>query len=411
MISAAICCLAELPQCRPGLVSGGILKLLRMWIETGCRVLMDFRGRSLVEIENKLLDQQSVLIRLSEFMCNTSRAMMYIVGGFVDLMPDDDDDERDVSKPRGISGRSQSTILPINQRANYLRSTAGNNLQLVGYEYMIGRIDAEVLSEDLHAVIVRYITTMVVLFSQPNRSDNSFHQANKINDDSSENLSSSRSTVLQKIKQLLFPKLVAVHLAQSLYQLSSRMQNRPDLLSIGAPKSILALLQHTVCEIRSLGANRTEEEIKYDQILQDVINMSETKENLVVELTNQFSGHSLDIWPQQNSIIEATTNWNRCSTDSVKFVKIITSSCLDAISYFLIDATSNHYRQMQLGHNGSSNQPATIPSILAQMDEIDSIGLDLDPINTISSGNPLVDTLCSPSIVETMKVTFNLYVY
>lgn len=43
MCSAALCNLAEIPQCRPGLVSSGALKMIKRWLEIGIDVLAQAR--------------------------------------------------------------------------------------------------------------------------------------------------------------------------------------------------------------------------------------------------------------------------------------------------------------------------------------------------------------------------------
>ncbi|KAJ1423190.1 hypothetical protein B484DRAFT_420711, partial [Ochromonadaceae sp. CCMP2298] len=43
LCSAALCSLAEVPQCRPSLVSSGALKQIRLWLEVGVEVLEQAR--------------------------------------------------------------------------------------------------------------------------------------------------------------------------------------------------------------------------------------------------------------------------------------------------------------------------------------------------------------------------------
>lgn len=399
ILSATICCLAELPQCRLGLVTGGVLRLLNVWLEAGSRV-----ARILIEISpNDLCYNEwtnESLKRLSELVCNCSRAVMLILGGKVDLLAPEDDFVR-------IKGH---VYLAEDGGSSRRWTPRGSTHGHVSYEYMIGRIDAEVLSEDVLTVIVRFIAAMAASFNQKIFSPGCARSHYTTSEDAStvtstdqqQNQSSSTKVTredrqLERLRRSIFPKLVVVYLSQALYQLSSRMQNRADLLSSDAPQAILFLLQEAISEVQLHGVNKSEQEIQYTDMLLRVIDMNDSSAVHTNRL-EVLSSNLDDLFGERDpdTTVSQATLFNRLHVDSTRFMKTVASACLDAVSFFLVDALNGVSVPTNMGRSYS-----TAPLSQLSDDTKSTRGLDVE---NSSSGHILVDALCSPSMISCIKV-------
>jgi hypothetical protein len=178
LCSIAICNLSEIPECRAGLVSGGVLRLLKNWIEWGSEMIAEIKSQSNPEhLDNKLP---------LELINNSTSAIMYIVGG---------------SDCR-YENPSHSTV--------QLRSNGS-------YDYMVGWIDAQVIAEGVISSLVTLIfsTVETVLIDiKADARDNKPH----------------------------FSTQTDMNISQTLLLLSSRPQNRPQMHQIGVPLSLCHIL-------------------------------------------------------------------------------------------------------------------------------------------------------------------------
>jgi hypothetical protein len=176
MCSAALCNLSEIPQCRPGLVSSGALKMIKRWLEIGIDVLAQarvlcfnrlssprpstsrtspdgnaqrFSGLGLAE-EHERQAQQNQTVRDScnafieafgpayELISNAAATLMHLSGGT---------DCRFTALNAAIA-----TTTP---RHGHGRS--GPNSGNGGRDYIVGWIDAQILAEGLPAVVSSFI--------------------------------------------------------------------------------------------------------------------------------------------------------------------------------------------------------------------------------------------------------------
>jgi hypothetical protein len=196
MCSAALANLAEVPQCRPGLVSSGALKMIKTWLKIGTDVLAQARvlcfnklssprifhgcGSQLLDGTHALHAAASTLggpsdpldphfnphhhssinaehdqrTRASckafidafgpayELISNAAAALMHISGG---------SDGRLQGMPRGSGG--SSGLSP--RGGGGVRAHHSNGFGGGGRDYIVGWIDAQILSEGLPAVVRR----------------------------------------------------------------------------------------------------------------------------------------------------------------------------------------------------------------------------------------------------------------
>ncbi|KAJ1444151.1 hypothetical protein B484DRAFT_388927, partial [Ochromonadaceae sp. CCMP2298] len=211
LCSAAMCSLAEVPQCRPGLVSSGALRQIRAWLEIGTDVLAQARvlcsnklsspNRGQRGKRGKRAAPESEALREScgafmeafgpayELISNAAAALMYLCGG------------DDIRFP------AQSEVV----------------LVVGGRDYIVGWIDAQILAERLPAVVVRMIHTSIEALP------------------CTEGKSATRSVL---------PAAVGMHLAQTLFQLCSRVQNRHQLKSMDIPYTLCILFENITTQTK-----------------------------------------------------------------------------------------------------------------------------------------------------------------
>ena len=178
MCSAALCNLSEVPQCRPGLVSSGALKMIKAWLEIGIEVLVQARvlcfnklsfpkshlhrtqsnnsetiySNSTEESDHSVLVKESCLAFMEAFspayelISNAAAALMHLSGGHdCRYLPTS-------TSPRSSHGAGA---------AHLLHSSGGTG----GRDYMIGWIDAQILAEGLPAVVSSlYLGFIAVLY-------------------------------------------------------------------------------------------------------------------------------------------------------------------------------------------------------------------------------------------------------
>jgi hypothetical protein len=210
MCSAALANLAEVPQCRPGLVSSGALKMIKTWLKIGTDVLAQARVLCFNKLSSprifhgcgsQLLDGTHALhaaaaasggpsdpldphcnphhhssinaehdqrTRASckafidafgpayELISNAAAALMHISGG---------SDGRLQGMPRGSGGNSGLSPRGGGGGGG-LRAHHSNGFGGGGRDYIVGWIDAQILSEGLPAVVRRIeIFHCIVIYS------------------------------------------------------------------------------------------------------------------------------------------------------------------------------------------------------------------------------------------------------
>lgn len=231
LCSAALCNLAEVPQCRPGLVSSGALKMIKSWLEIGNDVLAQARVLCFHKLSSPRSynasrmhqpgsdsasgstddNERSQQMREScnafmeafgpayELISNAAAALMHLSGGT---------DCRFASLSAGMGQRNTGAA------STHLLHGSG------GRDYIVGWIDAQILAEGLPAVVVKILHTSVEAFTS-------------LPDDEA-----GRPT------RSVLPAAVGMHLAQTLYQLCSRVQNRQQLQSIDIPFALCILFEN-----------------------------------------------------------------------------------------------------------------------------------------------------------------------
>lgn len=433
IVSASLCYLAELPQCRPALVSGGVLRLLRIWIEAGGQLLLELKRRLFEETAVRSVKETRVLERLSDLLCNCTRAMMFILGGSLDpdLVNAPGDNAlgsfplNNNAAHQNSSKSAKSIAVAILNRSDSLNRPKNGSIQFVGYEYMVGRIDADLLSEDIPAVLVRFVATMASVLS--------YDEITKtMRGEAGGGTGSQFGSILAKIKHAAFSKQVVLHLAQSLFQLSSRGQNRAHLLSINAPHAIFSLLWDAVVEIQSgLGSSdRADDDLERNSVVFRVASQG--------DFMDDYSGsRSRSRLRSKSSIISfsAETSWqklpderplsepdpssavlkNRTQINHDTFIRTVAQYCLDSISFFVSDSqvspTLFPVSSGSLGASTSSKGVSLLLSSASTRDFSDELGPapTLDARIPISTGNSIVDMLANVKIMETFKYVLTTF--
>lgn len=202
--SAALYRLAEVPQCRPVLVSNGALKLIKAWLEVGTHNLTLSRS---VCFEENAKDQINKIEYFEQFgpvyelVSNAAAALMYISGGI---------DYRQVNYRVHVHSNSSSHFC------------YGNG----GRDYVVGWIDAQILSEGLPTVVVNMI-----------------HK-------SMESFTSLQQVEIGSLTRSILPAAISMHLVQTLYQLYSRPQNRQQLQSIDVSHALCILFENITSQAK-----------------------------------------------------------------------------------------------------------------------------------------------------------------
>eukprot|EP01038_Epipyxis_sp_PR26KG_P008817 gene8817-11905_t len=396
LCSAALSNLAELPQCRPGLVSGGALRIIKCWLEIGIEVMREARmmffesmsrtashspsggsasnGVGLDSFEyynNQPADNQKGNEESSfssflktygqayELISNAAAALMYISGG---------------SDCRFQSFTSTSKVF----------GTGGN-------DYIVGWIDAQIMSENLPAVVVQLILTGVEDFTCLDISDE------------------------QTLTRSVLPAAVGMHLAQTLFQLCSRMQNRQQFQVDNIPKAICLLFENIISQAKYITKNAgqsprpNESEsifsyifhiggvyyqgthagsvpMNYDwESTNDLVSLYSTsiddKNNHVLYVQPRLSnsGHvksptvgsfsvamSPPPLPTGGSTNTVTPTVERLSSNINLIMSAITSSCLDTLNFFFSDEIAK-FPYSTLLSAGNSSSSFSAPNNLVWM--------------------------------------------
>lgn len=435
VVSGALCYLAEMPQCRPALVAHGVLRLLRIWIEAGGQLLLDLKQRLFEEAAVRSVEENRILDRLSDLLCNSTRAMMFILGGSLDSDLTRAPNESQFSAQNNnstkiASGQSNknNVAVAILNRSDSLNRQKNGSIQFVGYEYMVGRIDADLLSEDIPSVLVRFVATIASVLS--------YDEINKTIRGETTSGSSRFGSVLAKMKHLAFSKQIVLHLAQSLFQLSSRGQNRPHLLAIDAPHAIFSLLWDAVVEIRAgmSGNDRAEEELERQSALfrvaanddfMDDYSESRARSRLRSKChlsTFPFTNSSWHDFKQELPLPseQASTQQplkNRTQINCDHFIRAVAQYCLDSISLFVSDSFNQvppslfpvpgNVSGVGVGVNVSTK---TVSMLLNNNTVRNFMDESTDSkVFVVSTGNSIVDMLSNAKIMETFKYVLTTF--
>jgi len=228
--SAALLHLAEVPLCRPGLVSNGALKLIKSWLELGTAVLGPARARCF-EVTDALDsstnhydddghgddDANSFCIQFGpvyQLVGNAAAALMFISGG--------------IDHSRSQIGGLQVTA-----------PSAGNGTS-GSIDYVVGWIDAQILSEGLPVAVITLIDASV----------ESFTEAFNTNDVSATSeAAATASSLPSRSTRSVLPAAISMHLVQTLFELNSRPQNRQQLRLINIPHALCVLFENISSQI------------------------------------------------------------------------------------------------------------------------------------------------------------------
>lgn len=192
------------------LVSGGALKIIKVWLEICLSSLSKARQQCIANSKNT--DGNKGRLEVSVFMktfgttyellCNTTAALLYISGG--------------------SDCRFESSFNVIN-----------NSYKSV-HDYIFGWIDAQILAEGLPGILVGLISTSIEDFLSFSEFDDNYKS---------------------RVTRSVLPAVVGMHLSQVLYQLSSRMQNRQQLVSTKIPVALCTLFE-SICSHTKYVNNR-----------------------------------------------------------------------------------------------------------------------------------------------------------
>lgn len=212
LCSSALATLAEVPQCRPGLVTGGALRVLRAWLDTGAAVLGYLRPLCAMAVRKDLV--MEAFTPVLEVLANTASAVMFLSGG---------QDGRYLSPP-------------------------------VTKDYMVGWIDAQVLSEGLPEAIVRLLLTahedmpaVPAITPVQTVGPLSLQLPSPV-------------AVHQLAPGPIFPVVMSMYLSQTLYQLSSRPQNRTRLLT-SVPAVLVMVFETLASTLREVMGDDDDEAV------------------------------------------------------------------------------------------------------------------------------------------------------
>lgn len=448
LCSIALCNLAEVPQCRPGLVQGGALRLLRHWLDIGADILEEMklkfsvepsRGLVLLDHINDVTSAELEVFRkgyaqVCDLINNAAAAIMYILGGQSDCRYHDDDDIQ--------AGAGSSKAKARGDIVN---------------DYTIGWIDAQIVSEGLTAAIVRFIVVAIesnddtsvaddddewmdaaqdlVGISSPSPSSPPVERAGAKKRPSI--ASNGRVPSFRRSRQALFPRAAGIHLAQAIFQLSRRQQNRQHLLSCGAPLALCSLF------VSAVTINKAESVVVVDDTIPMFNNPGEAAANVsgsISEASNKSSNlkrvHSnakkVDvesavgdpIHTQRERLSLALPSEDHTSTNNEAsyhhgniaaslYMVSLASACLDSLTYFLSDAMASSafptvsmpsamLPKLPLVSPGSALLPMAIPPSPKQ--SAGGSSRDFGDVVGISTGNILVNALCGPHMIEALKV-------
>ena len=310
LCSIAIANLSEIPKCRLPLVQGGALSLLRNWMEWILAIHNERKGNSMIagnsENENELL-------------VNCTAAIMHIVGG---------------NAPESGKYRYYENSATSNRATSspYFAYNSNYN-NLGGNDYNTGLIDARFLAEGLPNVIMNFIVQTIeekVSQSSDNETDN-----------------------VESVFRSEIPSSVSVYLSQTIFQLSSRPQNRSHLQQVNAPFALVLLFVYYTRFIIDNDAityqldettrkrSNANQIITPSSIIDNEVRPSEQviKPKRASEFTRLTRRNLLQqqISTQQKSVKGTLNNENGLfNSIDINDICIITT-CLDGLSDYLVD--------------------------------------------------------------------------
>lgn len=440
LCSIALCNLAEFPQCRPGLATGGALKLLREWLELGSDILLDLKTRFEIDDRGVLHPLNEAMGRrgcgsgsrdagdhsereigvaelrqcrekytqVCELINNAAAAIMYIVGG-----------------------QSDCRYLPAADDQNRHSFPSADLI-----DYMIGYIDAQVVSEGIPAAIVKFIQVAI----ECNDTDSAAHQPSDsplaagsggfTRLDTGDDMGSTggrRRTLsmerkvpsFRKAKKALFPRAAGIHLAQALFQLSTRKQNKQHLSSIGAPLGMCALFVSAVSlkqaenisvttqpadddstkaatRIRPSLSVGMDSSVNVRMRLSSWNQISLSEESTALQLQERGVGAGGQYDPLERSGDDDILHPHG-KIDKLMYMGSVASACLDALTFYLYDS-----RGLSGGQPCSYQQSMVSPKPPSMLQ---GSGLANE---YSSSGSVLVDALCGFRMIESLKVQIKL---
>ena len=242
IVSASLSELAELPQCRPGIVAGGALALLRTWIENGTDIILyykyklfDYKRRvtktfpreatfkkevnddDCNDINNSKFfqDYNLILNRLSRLLSNATCTIMYILGGSPDISklitsPIELKASRDNQNKANAATTSNPVLnrnnQPLSNNELLLGTSSKNKSQVYGYEYMIGRIDAQVINENIPCALVHFISSLTTTLFE----DEYIDEEDDLNDTPSESVTEKPSFNLTNVGELDYESILLI---------------------------------------------------------------------------------------------------------------------------------------------------------------------------------------------------------
>lgn len=196
LCSAALANLAEIPQCRPGLVARGALKLIKSWLDV-CMIMLEVAKRIVFDHIHSVMNHShfyEAFFKLFgptyDLLTNATEALMFLAGG------------------------------NHNNAHASLSSTSG------GRDYIVGWVDAQILAEELPDMLVKLV---MATFENP------FKIPSDEQSIPSESSNRTRSVL---------PAIVSMNVAQTLFQLCSRTQNRHRLQGISIPFVLSMIFEH-----------------------------------------------------------------------------------------------------------------------------------------------------------------------
>eukprot|EP00981_Chlorochromonas_danica_P015436 scaffold12089_cov176-Ochromonas_danica.AAC.14 len=322
LCSSALATLAEVVQCRPGLVARGVLGMIKAWLEVGCVVFENIRSLLLYDLRP---EQDNVIFQASfmTLFTPTFDLLSNICAAFVSITG-------------GTDGRFRSIPCSISTQLGG------------GRDYIVGWIDAQILAEGLPDVLVRLILSGHEPFLRI------------------EDLKQSTHSVL--------PAIIGMYTSQILFQLCSRTQNRHRLQGNAIPFACCMIFEATAGQVKHSVTQECEEDsvalssvsifrviFEYGGIaLSPRVVLSEELQAEETFLTTSFAMKPPSLKPANNP----NSRWEKAiSPVSTCFAVIaaITASCLDTITFYLVDETTKSNSLFK--SNSLNSSPFSIPNM------------------------------------------------
>jgi hypothetical protein len=241
LCSRALVNLAEVMACRPGLVAGGALRVIKSWLEIGVHILKygylicnDYAG----QIYNVQQFQEFFLVLFGpvyELIANATAALMLLAGGSSD------------SKASHTAGVYFSPSNPLQSGG--------------GRDYIIGWIDAQILAEGLPEVLVNIIIASHETFLIDKNTSTSANippppptvnlstsmKSTSSSNQSPEHNERKKGTILSTC---ILPGQISKNIAKFLFQICSRPQNRHRLQGSSIPYILSLIFERSVSVVK-----------------------------------------------------------------------------------------------------------------------------------------------------------------